>query len=119
MDPRTAGGPGPLPPPGAGPRRRSTREEVLARLHRWKRGAAIAAVVGFGALIGLVGAVGARDETTAPTTPAAGDRSGGGGPRQAPGQRPDDGFFGRGDDDGGYGFGGGSQAAPLGRSGAS
>jgi hypothetical protein len=129
MDSRgTAGGPGPVgpgpvAPSRAAPRRRSARDQALARLERWKRGIAVATVVGFGALIGLVAAVGARGATT---TPSQRGPSGDGTRQAAPSQSPDDDFFGNGNggDDGGGGFGfgsggGGSQAPPLGSSGAS
>jgi len=122
MDPRrTAGAPGqgPVVPPRAGPRRGSARDEALERVDRWKRGVAVAAVLGFGALLGFVGAAGARGSTGTSGPPSVNDPSGDGGRQVAPSERPDDGFFGRGED-GGYGFGdGGSQAAPFGRSGAS
>ncbi len=126
MDSRgTAGGPGPVGPGPVAPsrtasRRRSTRDEALARLERWKRGVAVVTVVGFGALIGLVAAVGARGATT---TPSQRGPSGDGTRQVAPSQAPDDDFFSNstGADDGGGGFGFGSDGsqAPLGRSSAS
>jgi hypothetical protein len=126
MDSRgAAGGRGPAVPSRATPRRRSVRDEALARVERWKRAIAVAAVVAFGALIGLVGTAGARGAATIPTRPPLSDPSGEGGPRAAPRQSPGDEFFGRGGDDdqgGGFAFGNpgsDSQSSPLGRSGAS
>lgn len=130
MDSRgTAGGPGPVgpgpvAPSRAAPRRRSARDQALARLERWKRGIAVATVVGFGALIGLVAAVGARGATT---TPSQRGPSGDGTRQAAPSESRDDDFFGNDSDadGGGFGFGSGSGSgsggsqAPLGRSSAS
>jgi hypothetical protein len=117
---RTAGGPGPVVPSRAASRRRGTRDEALARVDRWKRGIAIVTVVGFGVLLGLVGAAGARGGATSPTTPPASDPSRDDARRAAPSQAPDDGFFSGGGDGGfGLGDGGGSQPSPFGRSGAS
>lgn len=121
MDSRgTAGGPGPVTPSRAASRRRGARDEALARLERWRRGIAVATVVGFGALIGLVAAVGARGATT---TPPQRGPSGDGTRQVAPSQSPDDDFFGddSGADDGGggFGFGSGGSQAPLGHSSAS
>ncbi|HZC99089.1 MAG TPA: hypothetical protein VFA46_02510 [Actinomycetes bacterium] len=105
-------------PPRPPWRRPSARDEALARVSRWKRGIAVAAVVGFGALLGLVGVAGARGSATTSTPPPASDRSGDGHQQAAQRQAPDDGFFGGGQR-GGFGFGSGSQGLPFGRSSAS
>jgi hypothetical protein len=116
-----ADGRGPAVSSRAAPRRRSVRDEALARVERWKRAVAVAAVVAFGALIGLVGAAGARGAATSARPPVS-DPSGEGGPQVAPRQSPGDDFFGRDDDQGGFAFGNpgpASPSPPLGRSGAS
>jgi hypothetical protein len=117
---RRAGGLDRVVPPRVGSRPPSARDEALARVSRWKRGIAVTAVVGFGALLGLVGVAGARGSATTSTPPPVSERSGDGGQQAAPRQAPDDGFFGGDDPNGGFGFGdGSSQALPFGRSGAS
>jgi hypothetical protein len=116
-------------------RRDNARAEAIDRVARWKRGIGAGAVVCFGALIGVVGIAGARGAgSPAGRSPASGPRSvtspsgrdhdpGGSDrsrrvdPGTAPSQAPDDGYFGN--QDGGYGFGGGSPSAPLAQSGAS
>lgn len=108
--------------PGVRARREAARAEAIQRLARWKRAIGAAAVVAFGALVGLIGVAGARGHDnpagTAPRSPSAASQlipRDDDGFEAEPGTAPDDGYFGRGD--GGYGFGrNSSRSGPLGSS---
>jgi hypothetical protein len=115
----------PLRPPTRA-RRDNARAEAIERVARWKRGVGAGAVLALGVLIGVVGVAGTKGASGPGAHPSSGrsiTRSGAGpggvvggdesddpggqadsDDQVAPGQVPDDGYFGG--QSGGYGFGG-------------